>query len=270
MTEPVAIPMPEDAVADTSGRVVVRSAVATVVGFWWVATGLVIAMQRSAPTRFLALMLASLLAVAGGYELVRARHSLTPQSVRWSFLGGALLWAYVSVAFYGGWIVGVMPQAAGPAAPSVGAALLAIRSTIYSDLLALAMIAAAAALTRGAANRTGLWALVTFWSMQQVAKLAVFFGVENPAGDFLPPHLAPLRQFFGPPHNAPFLWMSVVVVSVIALWCTWRARRAAGSGLRLAWAMHAILLGLAVLELAILSVRMDSTMWEPFLRMRSG
>ena len=132
------------------------------------------------------------------------------------------------------------------------------------------LIAVAAWLTRGAPNRTGLWALVTFWAMQQVAKLAVFFGVENPAGDFLPPHLAPLRQFFGPPHNSPFLPISIVCVSAAAFWCTWRARRASGSGMRLAWAMHGILLGLAVLELAILGVRMDSTMWEPFLRVRGG
>jgi len=251
-------------------RAVLGRAVVTVVGFWWVATGLIIALQRSAPTRAGGLIAASLLAVYGGYLMHEHRNDRTAHGAQWSFLGGALFFAYVSVAFYGGWIIGIKPTVAFPPAPNAETALHAIASTIYSDVLALTLIAAAVLITRGGENRTGVWALFCFWSMQQIAKLAVFFGVENPGGNFLPPHLAHLQRFFGPPHNSPFLYSSIAAVSALALWLAWRSHRARSDWTRQAFAMHAVLVGLTVLELTVLGVRLDTTMWDSFLNIRSG
>ncbi|MCC7001655.1 MAG: DUF3623 family protein [Gemmatimonadaceae bacterium] len=84
--------------------------------------------------------------------------------------------------------------------------------------------------TRGAANRTGMWSLVIFWAVQQLAKLNVFFGVENPAANFRPPHRAYLGQFFGPPVNSLFLVLSIAAVSVSTLVVAWRGRAAMENG----------------------------------------
>ncbi len=251
------------------GRALGARAIGYVVGFWWLATGLIIAMQRSAPTRVMALFTATLLMCAGYWELWRRQDDASALAARRSFLGGAMVWGWVSVTFYGGWLIGIAPTSA-PPSPSWPSAILAIRATIYSDLTALACIALAYALVHGSRNKGGAHGLLAFWAMQQIAKLAVFFGVKNPAGNFLPPHLAHLRQFFGPAENSPFLFVGMAVCAVGTALLIRRARREASAAARQEAAMLAVLFGLAVLELAILGVRIDAGFWDPFLAARAG
>lgn len=272
MAEPASLVLDGGTVSATARegtRALAGRAVGVVVGFWWLATGLIIAMQRSGPTRVLALLASTLLLCAGYWVQWRRAAETSAEAARRSFLGGALVWGWVSVTFYGGWIVGFVPDRA-PPAPSWDAAWLAIRATLFSDLTALACMALAFALVRRAPNRAGAHALLAFWAMQQVAKLAVFFGVRNPAGNFLPVHLAHLRQFFGPSENAWFLFAGMGVFTVGGVWSLRRAAATATSGARQEAAMLAVLFALAVLELAILGVRLDPGFWDPFLAMRAG
>jgi putative photosynthetic complex assembly protein 2 len=252
-----------------NGRALATHAFGYVVGFWWLATGLIIAMQRSAPTRVLALFTATFLMCAGYWELWLRRDSDEALAARRSFLGGAVVWGWISVTFYGGWIMGIAPDRA-PPSPSWASAYLAIRAMIFTDVMALVCIALAYLLVRGARNKAGAHGLLAFWIMQQIAKLAVFFGVRNPAGNFLPPHLAHLRQFFGPAENAPFLWFGIATCAVCTVLLVRRARRATTSAARQEAAMLAVLFGLAVLELAILGVRVDAGFWDPFLAARAS
>lgn len=239
-----------------------------VVLFWWVATGVIIAMQHSAPTRLAGLIVATILAVVGVLEMRAVRDDESPSGVRRSFLGGAMLWAWVSATFYGGFLTGFHPTVPIPAAPAWGAVVPAIAATFVNDAATLLMLIAGVVMDRDARNRTGLWTLLLFWGVQQVAKLNVFFGVANPAANFLPPHLGYLRQFFGPPVNSPFLWMSLVAVLGVTVWAAWGARPSRPAGRREAAALYATILGLAVLELAVLGVELESTPWDSFLRAR--
>ncbi len=265
------VPLEADRAADAASAsrgTLWRRGIALVVVFWWVATGLIIAMQRSGATRSAAVLLATGLALLGWHEMRATRAELTPPAVRRSFLGGALLWGWISVLFYGGVLTGIAPQGALPAAPAWALVPSAIAATLWSDLASIALIGLAAWGTRGAANRTGAWALALFWAVQQVAKLNVFFGVENPAANFLPPHLAHLARFFGPPENSVFLAVSIAVVSVAACWVGWRACTGGSSGARQAQVLHATILALAVLEFLVLGVALDTTPWDSFLKVR--
>ncbi len=281
MRESRAVSLGAATVVAVEGRALFLRAVRYVVGFWWLATGLIIAMQRSAPTRFLALIVATWLMCAGYWEIWSRRHDADARAALRSFLGGAAIWAWVSVTFYGGWIIGVAPSVgpvvgpsglpmAMPVVPSWAAAVLAIRATIFSDVTALGCMALAYALVHRAPNKAGANGVLAFWGMQQIAKLAVFFGVENPAGNFLPPHLAHLRQFFGPPVNSPFVFVGIALCALCAAACVRRTRRAPTEAARQEAAMLAVLFGLAVLELAILGVRIDPGFWNPFLAARAG
>jgi putative photosynthetic complex assembly protein 2 len=247
-----------------------RRGIALVVVFWWVATGLIIAMQRSGATRAAAFVLATGLALLGWREIRVSRDDHSPLGVRRSFLGGALLWGWISVLFYGGLLTGIVPAAAVAAAPSWSAVPAAIGATLWSDLGCIALMLAAIVGTRGAVNRTGMWALVIFWGVQQVAKLNVFFGVENPAANFLPPHLSYLGQFFGPPVNSLFLALSIAAVSVSTLLVAWRGRAATENGDRQAMVLYATILALAVLELMVLGIPLETTPWDSFLKVRGG
>lgn len=242
--------------------------VGLVVAFWWVATGVIIAMQANSITRLLGLVVATVLGVVGFLEMRATREDDSPEAVRRSFLGGAMLWGWVSASFYGGFLTGIAPTTIPPAAPSWGAVLPAIAATLVSDAAALLLLIFSAWLDHGARNRTGLKALALFWAVQQVAKLNVFFGVENPAANFLPPHLAGLRLFFGPPVNSPFRLVSLVGLAIATAWAAWGVRPAASPGRRQAAAIYATILGLAVLEIALLGLRVEATPWDSFLRAR--
>jgi len=244
--------------------------VGLVVFFWWAATGVIIAMQFNAATRFAGVVVATILAVVGVLELHAVRHDTTPAGVRRAFLGGAMLWGWVSATFYGGFLTGIHPVTAVATAPAWSAVLPAIAATLVSDSAALVIMIFGAVMDRGATNRTGFRSFMLFWAVQQVAKLNVFFGVENPAANFLPPHLGYLRQFFGPPVDSPFLPVSLAVVAAATVWAAWGMRPSRDSGARATAAIYATILALAVLELALLGVRLESTPWDSFLRARGG
>lgn len=241
-----------------------------VIVFWWVATGLIIAMQANPITRLAGLLLSTALAVVGVMEMRAVRDDRSAQGIRRGFLGGAMLWAWVSASFYGGYLTGIHPAGPVAAAPSWAAVPPAIAATLVSDAAALLLILAGGVMDRDATNRSGLWALTLFWGVQQVAKLNVFFGVENPAANFLPPHLAYLHQFFGPPVNSPFLAGSIVVTMALTAWVMRIARRAPSEGDRQAAAIYATILGLAVLELIVLGIPLEQTPWDSFLKARGA
>lgn len=245
-------------------------AIGIVILFWWAATGVIIAMQANAATRFIGLIVATVLAVVGVAELRAVRDDVSPSGVRRAFLGGAMLWAWVSASFYGGYITGIHPTGPVPVAPSWGAVWPAIAATLVNDAATLLILIGGFVVDRDAKNRTGIYTLALFWGVQQVAKLNVFFGVENPAANFLPPHLSYLRQFFGPPVNSPFLLASTVVVAVAVAWTAVAARRAPSEGRREAATIYATILSLAVLELIVLGVTLESTPWDSFLRARGS
>lgn len=249
-------------------RGMIGRGIALVVLFWWVATGLIIAMQRAGWTRASALIVATILAVYGFWELRTSANDDSALGARRSFTGGALLWGWVSVTFYGGYLTGFHVDALDIAAPSWALVLPAIKATLLSDATALLLMGAVALLLRGDRNKSGLWGLVIFWAVQQVAKLNVFLGVENPAGNFLPPHLAYLRQFFGPLENSWFLAASIVALSIATVATGVLCRRATSEGKRQAGILYATILGLAVFEIIVLGIPLETTPWDSFLRAR--
>lgn len=242
--------------------------VGLVIVFWWVATGLIIAMQANPITRIAGLLIGTILAVVGTAEIRAVRDDVSAKGIRRGFLGGAMLWAWVSASFYGGYITGIHPTGPVAPAPSWAAVPPAVAATLVSDAAAILLILAGLVMDRDAQNRTGLWSLTLFWGVQQLAKLNVFFGVENPAANFLPPHLAYLHQFFGPPVNSPFLWVSIAATILLTAWAIHTARVAQSAGRREAAAIYATILGLAVLELIVLGIPLEQTPWDSFLRAR--
>lgn len=268
-----------------NAKVAARAAgVAAVLLFWWGVTGVLLALQRSAGTRLLALGLA-IAAAGGGLALTaRVRRVAGPEpggsagAAAAAVLAGALLWTCVSAAFYGGWIVG--PALGGVPAPhavTLAHAARAVAATAYSSALALALLAAAWHLA-GGREATGrgpaVFAPLTFavlWGAHELAKLNVFLGVANPGAELLPVYLAPLRAYFGPERNSPLLGVSVAGLAAVAAGMAFGAsRRTAGPGRRTGLALVAGVLALAALEHALLGVHDPVGWWDAFLRWRGA
>jgi putative photosynthetic complex assembly protein 2 len=205
---------------------------------------------------------------------VRSRARRDERAVVGSFLGGALLWTCVQAAFYGGWVVGLAPQAATDA-PVLVRALDAILATGYSAVLTVALLAAATALTRGAPNRLGLATFAVFWAVHELAKLNVFLGVVNPGAQFLPEYLAHLQRYFGPARNSVLLPLSVAALLAWTGWLVTDAVRARVPGPlvgahRVARALLAMVVLLAAFEHALLGTPRQLGWWDAFLAVRGA
>lgn len=257
------------ATRETAARVVLRSLV-VVVAFWWTATGVIFALERSALTRLLGLLLATGLAAWGAHTLVRERDDASPRGVRRSFLGGAFLWTWVQVAFYGGWLVGpasrMVPVPA--EAPSWSLAVRAVLAMFWYQLAMLAVLAGAGVASARHRNRIGWWSLLLFWITHQAACLNIFLGVENPGRGFFPERLAYLESYFGPARTSWWLPASVAMLLAFTLRAVVHGLRDATPARRQAMLLLAVLGTLGVFELSVLAVPATLPLWEAFLALR--
>jgi putative photosynthetic complex assembly protein 2 len=243
---------------------------AVVVAYWWLATGLIFAMQRDGVTRVVGAAISTVLGGFGAWMVWRSRSDATPVGARRGFLGAALIWGWVSVALYGGWIVGpAHTHIAVPAvSPSLESALRAAHTIAYHEVLALVLLVTTWWMTRTHVNRIGFWAYLTFWSVQATAKLNVFLGVENPGGRFLPESLWFLESYFGPPHHGIMLPVTLGLLLMVMLTGALVWVRHPAAWMRQAAALLTTLLGLALVEHLLLAISVDVPLWDLFLRSR--
>lgn len=253
----------------TDERAGLAASIGLLLAFWWLATGLIVALQRSVPIATVSLLAVTMLAAAGAWMLRASRDDTGRGGARRAMLGGALLWGWVAATFYGGWIVGPGPTApVAEGGPTLALALQALAAMAHHEAAALGVIALAWWATRGSPNRVGLQVLLVFWSLHQLARLNVFLGVVNPASRFLPESLLWLSDFFGPQSNSPLLFVSIVALALLAAVVAWRVRGARDPASAHGRALISALLALGALEHLLLATRWDSPFWDVFLRLR--
>jgi putative photosynthetic complex assembly protein 2 len=245
-------------------RTSVLGSLALVVGFWWAATGLTLAMQWSSAAIAVSVAATSVFAIVGAVLIAKSRTDATAAGARNAFLGSALVWWWCSSIFYAGFGVTIAPAIEAPSG-SAALAVQAIMTTLRADLFGVFALLAIGAAMRGASNRVAFWSFVAFFGTLQTAKLNVFFGVRNSGVDWLPSHLSGLAQFFGPNHNSTLLPVTVLLLSVIAVALARRAIRARDSFGRHANAMLSFLVTLAVLEHVFLGLSFSLPLWNAFL-----
>ncbi len=244
---------------------------ASVVGFWWLTTGVIVAMQATAMSRTAGVLFCTGLAGWGAWLLASRRHVATDRAATESFFGGALLWGWVTATLYTGWIAGPAEAASVPLdgpSGSLPLALQAVWAMWNSEVAALAAMGAAWFLTRGGVNRIGFWSYVAFWVSLQSSKLNIFWGVKNPGTRFLPPQLSHLSRFFGPEENSLFLPFSLSVLTLVTLGMLAMVVRDRAPHRRRGWALVTTLLALAVVEHLFLSSRWNAPFWQYFLELR--
>jgi putative photosynthetic complex assembly protein 2 len=239
-----------------------------VVGFWWLVTGVIVALQRNEWTKLAAWTISTGVAIYAVYVIHAQRMERTPASARRTFLATTAIWMWINVGLYGGWIVGPGHPASVAGEASIIRATEAIVSLLYHELLCVLILAVTWLHVRRSPNRLAFAALATYWAVLQVAKLNIFFGVANPGARFLPPHLQFLLSYYGPPVNTdflPFSFFAAVGVALVFWWNGWQAKDAF---LRQSRALLAMLIALAAVEYLLLAVHSDAPLWEVFLKAR--
>ena len=253
-----------------SARQTLVQAFGMVVAFWWLATGLVIAAQHDAATRLGAAIVSGALAIAGLVIVARSRTDATPAGARRALAGAGLLWTWVTVSLYAGWLVGPAPIRPSPDAPRVVEAMLAIRALLWHELGSIVVLAAAWGLTRRGPNRAGFHVLLAFWATTQLAKLNVFAGVANPGDRFLPPWLSFISWYVGPRRNTLLLAVSIAALAAGGYVAARKAARSRDPFARWAGAMVACMLALGALEHVFLGIPWNLPLWDVFLKVRGG
>jgi putative photosynthetic complex assembly protein 2 len=239
-----------------------------VVGFWWLVTGVIVALQRNEWTKFAAWTISTVVAIWAVYVIHAQRMERTAASARRTFLATTAVWMWINVGLYGGWIVGPSHAASVAGEATWRRAMEAVTSLLWHELLCVLILFVTWLHVRRAPNRLAFAALATYWAVLQVAKLNIFFGVANPGARFLPPHLQFLLSYYGPAANTDFLPLSffgAVGVALIFWWNGWQAKDAF---LRQSRALLAMLIALAAVEYMLLAVHSEAPLWEVFLKAR--
>ncbi len=239
-----------------------------VVGFWWLVTGVIVALQRNEWTKLAAWLISTAVAIWATYVIHAQRNVRTAASARRTFLAATAIWMWINVGLYGGWIVGPGHAASVAGDATVFRATEAIASLLWHEMLCAVVIFVCWLHVRTSPNRLALPALATYWAVLQVAKLNIFFGVANPGARFLPPHLQFLLSYYGPPENTGFLPISFFTAVGIALVFWWNGWQTKDAFLRQSRALLAMLIALAAVEYLLLAVPSDAPLWEVFLKAR--
>lgn len=239
-----------------------------VVGFWWLVTGVIVALQRNEWTKLAAWAISTAVAIWATYVIHEQRAVRTAQSARRTFLASTAIWMWINVGLYGGWIVGPGTDASVAGAPTLLRATEAVGSLLWHELLCVLVLFVSWLHVRTSQNRLAFTSLATYWAVLQVAKLNIFFGVANPGARFLPPHLEFLLTYYGPPVNTGWLPVSFFTAVGVALIFWWNGWQAKDAFLRQSRALLAMLIALAALEYMLLAVPSDAPLWEVFLKAR--
>ena len=235
---------------------------------WWFGTGLILFIDGLPPRTFRYSMAGASVLLVGALAALRfSAADTTTGGAYLAFTAAVLVWAWLEVSFYLGYVTGPRRHACAPDCHGWRHFGHAIQASLYHEIAILVLAAAVVGLTWGKPNQFGTWTFVVLWWMHQSARLNVFLGVSNLNADFLPEHLAHLRSFFTyKPINLLFP-ASVTVSTLVAFVLGQNAAGAADAFGATGYVLLATMMVLAILEhwflvLPISAARVWNGLWE--------
>lgn len=245
--------------------------VLTTLFLWWFSTGLILYLDRLPQRTFRFSMTGgTLLAGLALYALPLVSADRSAAGAYGGFAIGLVLWGWLELGFYMGFMVGPRREAA--AEPVTGLRRLrhAIEVMLFHELAAVAVMAGLAAISWDSPNKLALWTVLILWGMQLSAKLNVFLGVPNLNEDFLPAHLAFLRHYMTRKPMNLFFPLSLTGSVVLATWLV-SAAAAADTPESIGLTMLASLVVLAVVEHWFLVLPLPAeALWAWYLAKRTA
>lgn len=182
---------------------------------WWFSTGVVLLLdQLPRRTHYASQMVATVLALAGFYVLVRSASETTSFAVYEAFIAAILIWGWHELAFLLGIVTGPRPVACPEGASTSKRFLFAIQALAYHEIAILMTLVLIWIITIGEPNQVGFWTFAVLFGMRLSAKLNIFLGVPHINEEFLPKHLDFLKSYFA---RRPMNWLFPISVTVSTL-----------------------------------------------------
>ncbi|MEM1190190.1 MAG: putative photosynthetic complex assembly protein PuhE [Pseudomonadota bacterium] len=224
-------------------------ALATVTLAWWLSTGIVLFLNRQLTgLRQLSLLAVTLLAVLSLLYLPVRSHDRSAMGALLGFGQGLVLWAWLEMTYLMGIVTGPRKLPCPDSASTSQRFWLGLQTSIYHEMLVVALVLTTALLTSGGENKVAFTTCTALWLMRWSAKLNLFLGIRNYNSDWFPPSLAYLDSYTRrKPMNLLFP-VSVTAGTAAAVWLLVTAMLTADPFLRSANLLVSALLSLAVLE----------------------
>lgn len=236
------------------------------IALWWFSTGVVLLAVRRWPTSTgVAMLLVTLLALAGFAGLYLSRDEDGPLGAYVAFSSALLVWAWHEVSFLTGLVTGPRTSRAPPTEAHGRAPLRsAIATLLYHELGIAVSGAIVLAITFSGENGFGLATFVLLWVMRISAKFNLYLGVPNLGEAFLPPRLAYLESYFcRRPLNYLFPVSVTVATIALGLVAAEALNTSSDAGDRAGYALIATLLALAILEHWFMVLPFEATaLWK--------
>ncbi len=159
---------------------------------WFVATGIVVALDR----RSWLLMGSGMIALAATVAIALLRNDPSTLATYASFTAAFAVWGWHEISFLTGAVTGPS-KAPCPLGLTTWQRLKASTATVIHHEIALALtLVLLLALAWGSANMTGTWAFAILFAMRLSTKFNLFLGVPNFSPELLPARLAYLKSHF--------------------------------------------------------------------------
>ena len=187
---------------------------------WWLMTGLALmSVHQSRRTQCIIFMLTTL-SMGGALFLVEPNAALATTSATIAgFAMGLGIWGWLELSYLMGYITGPVKESAtvSQSYSQVRRFQQALGTTIYHELLVVAVVGGVCVLGAGLPNPTIQNTLAVLWLMRWSTKLNLFFGVRHFNSEWLPAHMRYITSFFGPDKNNWFTLLS----TLLAAYCTY-------------------------------------------------
>ena len=229
---------------------------------WWGATGIIIYLARRPKARLWLFGAATLALPFGFWGLAGTRSDNTTGGVFAAFLWTVLIWSWVEVSYYTGYVVGLHEPELEPDAPTRVRFVGAVRANLWHELAIISLSLLVWLVGGGGINEVGLWAFMILHWGHQSAKINIFLGVRNLTVEFLPDHLKPMAQYFKQRNFNRFFPVSLGIGIAACIYLGATFAGATSNGVRLGQAILFILMFVAVLEHWWLIAPKRSRAWD--------
>lgn len=231
---------------------------------WWLMTGLALMSvhqpQMARKTIFALVSVLAAIAVMG-VSANAAAH--TPQAAVLGFVMGLVIWAWLELSYLMGYITGPVKTPAHDNMNSPQRFYNALGTTIYHELLVVAVVGLVCMLGAGSPNPTVQNTLAVLWLMRWSTKLNLFLGVRHFNSQWLPHNLRYITTYLRPGRNSWFMVVSTLAVAYCTYLLFLNGKGAPDPATTLSLFLIAWLAVLALLEHLFLMMPMGETaLWR--------
>ncbi|MDX2129050.1 MAG: putative photosynthetic complex assembly protein PuhE [Chloroherpetonaceae bacterium] len=230
--------------------------------FWWFSTAVIMYLSFIPNTRTLSFLFSLGLALVSLYLLYHFRNDRSERAIYISFTAGVLIWAFVEVSFYSGYIVGPRVRPIFSIKPSMDSFFRAVHQSAYHEGLVLFLACLIFGISAKAKNKFGLYVYLMFWFMHQSAKLNIFLGVMNTGKELVPETVESMTHYMTIAHMNWLFPFSITLTTLIAAYVWNKVKQSDEAWIQVGFSLIGTMSILALLEHWLLVVPLDQSIWE--------